>query len=576
MVSSDTHQRPAGAAPREPVGESLSVAPLRELLDEVGERIEQLVADTRERMDALLDAVLSVSTGIELDATLHAIVQAAIDLVGARYGALGVLGEQGNLTKFVYVGIDDATRERIGPLPTGGGVLGVVIEDAKPLRLADLSTHPMSIGFPPHHPPMHTFLGVPVLARGEIFGRLYLTEKVGGGEFTADDEVLLQALAGAAGVAIDNSRLFEQVRRRQRWQEAAAEVTTTLLGGTSTADALQMIARHALDLAGADYTAIALPDDPEVPALDQEYLRLRVVVGRDAESIVGRAVPVAGSTMGAVFADHLPRSVSALAFDVADEFGPALASPLGNGETIAGVLLATRVPGADPFDDNDLEVVTSFADQAALALQRAEAQSAQGELEVLADRDRIARDLHDHVIQRLFAIGLAMQSTHRRAKSPAVIARLSDHINQLHEVIQEIRTAIFDLQSDTTPPSLRATLHQLIAELTGDAPMRTTVRISGPIEDVPASLAHHVIAVVREALSNAVRHSGGRDVVVTVSMTDVLSIEVTDDGVGTPDLVARSGLRNLADRAAAADGSFRLSMPPAGGTRVVWTAPLDH
>ena len=179
-VGSDGEARAAGrpgvtARPR--VGESLSSTPLRELLAEVEDRIEDIVAGTRERMDALLDAVLAVSSGLELDATLRTIVQAAMDLVGARYGALGVLGEGGMLSRFVNVGIDDATRELIGPLPTGHGVLGAVIEEAKPLRLADLSTHPMSIGFPANHPPMRTFLGVRVRGRGEIFGRLYLTEK---------------------------------------------------------------------------------------------------------------------------------------------------------------------------------------------------------------------------------------------------------------------------------------------------------------------------------------------------------------------------------------------------------------
>jgi transcriptional regulator with GAF, ATPase, and Fis domain len=201
------------------VGASLSHDRLRELLVEVQDRVEIIVAGTQERMDALLDAVLAVSSGLDLDATLRRIVQAAIDLVDARYGALGVLGEGGMLNEFVYVGIDDETRELIGPLPTGHGVLGVVIEDNKPLRLDDLSQHPMSTGFPPNHPPMRTFLGVPVRARDETFGRLYLTQKNNGGEFTRDDEVVVQALAGAAGVAIDNARSFEAARsRRPGWK----------------------------------------------------------------------------------------------------------------------------------------------------------------------------------------------------------------------------------------------------------------------------------------------------------------------------------------------------------------------
>jgi GAF domain-containing protein len=364
-------------------------------------------------MDGLLEAVLAVSSGLELDATLRQIVQAAVDLVDARYGALGVLGDDGMLTKFVYVGINEATRKLIGPLPTGHGVLGVVIEDAEPLHLEDLSQHPASVGFPPHHPPMRTFLGVPIRARGEVFGRLYLTEKNSGPGFAPDDEVVLQALAGAAGIAVDNARLYEEARRRQRWLEATGEVTAELLGASDPTEVLRLIANRARELTGADYTLIAVPDDLGVAPSEIAELTVAVCAGMDPDTVTGRKIPIAGSTSGAVFADHVPRSVPSLAFGLADgvgaEFGPALALPLGAGESISGVLLAVRAPGSAGFDEHQLQVVSLFADQAALALQRAESQSARQELEVLADRDRIARDLHDHVIQRLFAIGLAMQ-----------------------------------------------------------------------------------------------------------------------------------------------------------------------
>ena len=557
------------------VGASLSHDRLRELLLEVQDRVEIIVAGTQERMDALLDAVLAVSSGLDLDATLRRIVQAAIDLVDARYGALGVLGEGGMLDQFVYVGIDDETRELIGPLPTGHGVLGVVIEDNKPLRLDDLSEHPMSTGFPPNHPPMRTFLGVPVRARDETFGRLYLTEKNNGGEFTRDDEVVVQALAGAAGVAIDNARSFEAARSRQAWLEATAEVTAELLGGTDANEALQLIANRARELTHADYTIIALPDDPTGGSEENTELTIAVSVGLDSSNLVGRRIPVSGSTMGAVFSDHLPRNVHKLAFDLTDEFGPALALPLGGGETISGVLLTVRLPGSPGFNEHELQLVSTFADQAALALQRAENQLAQREVEVLEDRDRIARDLHDHVIQRLFAIGLGMQSTHRREKSPQQAARLTDHIDQLHDVIQEIRTAIFDLQTGPAEtPRLRSILHELISELTAEAPLRTMVRMSGPLDVVPADLAQHAQAVVREAVSNAVRHSHASDLTITVSVDDDLVIDVTDNGVGLPDTVARSGLHNLTQRAASAGGSCTIGRPADGGTRVVWTAPL--
>jgi signal transduction histidine kinase len=556
------------------VTETLSQRRLRALLVEVQERIEEIVG-TRDRMDGLLEAVLAVSSGLELDATLRQIVQAAVDLVDARYGALGVLGEDGMLTKFVHVGIDDATRELIGPLPTGHGVLGVVIEDARPLHLEDLSQHRASVGFPPHHPPMRTFLGVPIRARGEVFGRLYLTEKNNGPGFTQDDEVVVQALAGAAGIAVDNARLYEEARRRQRWLEATGEVTAELLGASDPTEVLRLIANRARELTGADYTIIAVPDDLEVAPSEIVELTVAVCAGMDPDRVTGRKIPIAGSTSGAVFADHVPRSVPGLADGLGVEFGPALALPLGAGESISGVLLAVRAPGSAGFDEHQLQVVSLFADQAALALQRAESQSAQRELEVLADRDRIARDLHDHVIQRLFAIGLALQGTHRRTTSPAVAGRLAEHIDQLHNVIQDIRTAIFDLQAGPAEtPGLRTTLHEAITELTAEASLRTTVRMSGPVDVVPTPLAEHAVAVVREAVSNAVRHAHAHEVVVTISVDDNLVIDVTDNGIGLPDTVARSGLHNLQQRAADAGGSCTLERPEAGGTRLVWAAPL--
>jgi signal transduction histidine kinase len=559
------------------VVQTLSQRRLRALLAEVQERIEEIVG-TRDRMDGLLEAVLAVSSGLELDATLRQIVRAAVDLVDARYGALGVLGADGMLTQFVHAGIDDATRTLIGALPTGHGVLGVVLEDAKPLRLAELSQHPASVGFPAHHPPMGTFLGVSIRVRGEVFGRLYLTEKNNGQGFSEDDAMVLQALAGAAGIAVDNSRLYEQVRRRQRWLEATSEITTELLGASDPTEALRLIATRALELTGADYTFIAVPQDPDLAATEITELTVAVSAGMDSDTVTGRTIPLAGSTLGAVFGDQVPRSVPSLAFDFADglgvEFGPALALPLGDGESISGVLLTVRAAGSAGFDELHFQVGSSFADQATLALQRAESQAARRELEVLADRERIARDLHDHVIQRLFAVGLAMQGTHRHATAD-VAERLTDHIDHLHQVIQDIRTAIFDLQADPADtPRLRTTLHDVITELTDNTALRTTVRMAGPVNVVPADLAEHAEAVLREAVSNVVRHARAHELVITISVEDNLVIDVTDDGVGIPDTVARSGLHNLRQRATDAGGDCTVRRLQDGGTHLLWTAPL--
>jgi signal transduction histidine kinase len=551
---------------------------LRELV-EVETGIEDIGGSTRDRMDALLDAVLSVSSGLDLDETLRRIVQAAMDLVDAQYGALGVLDQGGMLSRFVPVGIDDATREMIGPLPTGYGVLGVVIERDKPLRLTDLAQHPMSVGFPEHHPPMRTFLGVPVRARGEVFGRLYLTEKAGGQEFTDDDEAVVLALAGAAGVAIDNAHQYEQARRRQRWLEATSQVTTELLADGDPTQALQLIASNARELTTADYTLIAVPADPDPDTDDSTELTVTVCVGAGAERLTGRRIPVRGSTTGAVFADRTPRSVPHLAFDVAAglgvDLGPALALPLGIDDPLTGVLVTARAAGSPTFTDDELQLVASFADQAALALQRAQTQATQRELEVLADRDRIARDLHDHVIQQLFGVGLALNGIHRRVKQPDLAHRLSTQIDDLDQVIRDIRTVIYDLQTEPgDQPHLRNELNSIIDELTGDIPLRTIVRMSGPLDSVPTALAQHAHAVIREGISNTIRHANARDLTITISMDDDLIITITDDGDGIPELTARSGLHNLTQRAQQAGGTCHITRPDTGGTRLTWTAPL--
>jgi signal transduction histidine kinase len=559
---------------------SLSRTRMRELLAEVEDRTEEIVGTTRERMDALLTAVMAVSSGLDLAATLRQIVDAARELVDARYGALGVLGKGGGLSQFVHAGIGEDDRALIGPLPTGHGLLGVVIEDVKPLRLDDLAQHPMSAGFPAHHPPMTSFLGAAVRARGEVFGRLYLTEKRTGGPFTEDDEIVVNALAAAAGLAIGNARLYERSRRRQRWLEATSEVTTELLIGTDTDAALHLIAGRARELTGADYTLIVLPDDQEAVAGTTTELTVAVSTGAAADLINGLTIPIIGSTAGAVFTDHVPRNVSRLGFDLTAglgiELGPALVLPLGADNALSGVLLAIRTPASPDFGEDELQLVATFADQAALALQRARHQSALRELEVLADRDRIARELHEHVIAQLFGVGLALHSTQRRAaKYPALAARIAEHIEQLNTVIAEIRTAVFDLHStNVETPRLGGILTDIVDEITADTELHTSVGFSGRVDIVSADLAQHAQAVLREAVSNTVRHARATELAVTISVGADLVLDVTDNGVGIPDTVARSGLHNLASRAAASGGSCIVERSADGGTHLVWSAPI--
>ena len=545
--------------------------------DEARSMLPPTVGPEPTRWDDLLTAITAVSTGLDLEPTLRKIVETAAHLLDARYAALGVLDNSGQLDQFVHTGMDDATAAAIGKQPCGAGVLGVVIERREPLRLDEISAHPASAGFPPHHPLMHSFLGVPIHVRGEVYGRLYLADKRTG-SFTEQDETVLLALAGAAGVAVANARLYAQAVRRERWLEATGEVVTELLAGGDGDRALKLIANRALELTAADTAMIVVPSEPDAGEAAITDLRIAACVGNGAESLIDWMLPVEGSTTGAVFSDHLPRNVAELAFEpqsFGTILGPAVASPLRFSQSLTGVLVTVRAAGAEPFDQDDARLVAKFADHAALALREAERQAAQRKSDVFAERDRIARDLHDHVIQRLFGIGLSMLTTKRSARPPAVVARIGMHMEDMQQVVREIRATIFDLQIDpANPGNLRTALKKLISELTENASLHTAVRMTGPLDLMPADLAQNVEAAVREAVSNAVRHAHASELTVTISVNGSVVIDVTDNGVGIPSAVAQSGLHNLRTRAAALDGTFSVTARPEGGTRLVWMAPL--
>ncbi|GGP75604.1 GAF domain-containing sensor histidine kinase [Saccharothrix coeruleofusca] len=546
---------------------------LDELLDEMRERLTE-IGSTRDKMQRLLDAVLAVGAGLELDSTLQRIVQAAVELVGARYGALGVLGTRDDLSQFVYVGIDQETRSHMGHLPQGKGLLGLLIKDPRAIRVHDLSEHPASVGFPPNHPPMHSFLGVPVRVREEVFGNLYMTEKIDGGDFTADDEVVLSALAAAAGVAVENARLFERSRMRERWLEATAEVNSELLGGASPDDALHLIAQRTRELSSASMSLIVLNEGVDAP-------RLRVAAGAGAqvEGMLGGFFGGTGSVVAEVLDSGTPMLVEDLEGrlgHVQADVGPAVAVPLRAGSAVTGVLLAARDKGAAQFGADQVPMLASFADQATVALEFAENQRARRLVDVLEDRDRIARDLHDHVIQRLFATGMSLQGAVASIRDPRVRERVQKAVVQLDETVLEIRTSIFDLQGSDDAPGLRRRLLDLVSELTEDASVTPTVRMSGTVDNsVPEHIGEHAEAVVREAVTNAVRHARASEVVITVEAGDTLTITVLDNGVGMPAAVARSGLRNLERRAAELDGTCVVGPGQDDrGTRVTWQVPL--
>ena len=551
----------------------LSGLRLRELLSEVQDRVEQII-EGRDRLDGLVEAMLTVTSGLELDETLRTIVHTAIELIDARYGALGVRGTDHELVEFVYEGIDEETRCKIGPLPQGRGVLGALIDEPKPIRLEDIRTHPASVGFPDHHPPMRTFLGVPVRIRDEVFGNLYLTEKASGQPFSEDDEVLAQALAAAAGIAIDNARLYRQSQQRQAWIEATRDIGTALLSGTEPSQVFRQIAEEARALTDADATLIAVPDDDDAPSNEITELQVIDVVGDIRASSL--AAPVADGPIGHAFHQRTPvicRAADlpeALAVDMAS----ALVLPLRTTGSVIGVLIVLRRTGRQDFTADQLDSMAAFADQAALAWQLAASQRQKRELDVLADRDRIARDLHDHVIQRLFAVGLTLQGAIPRAKSSDVQRRITDCVDDLQEVITEIRTAIFDLHGSTASTTrLRQRLDAAVASFSSHE-LHTTVRYDGPLSVIEPDLADDAEAVVREAVSNAVRHGKASAVSVTVNVDNDLRIEVADNGHGLSDSITESGLANLRGRARDNGGDMTVVPGVDAGTVLRWWAPL--
>jgi two-component system, NarL family, sensor histidine kinase DevS len=561
----------AAAAGMRPLRDALSQLRLRELLVEVQDRVEQIV-EGRDRLDGLLEAMLVVTSGLELDATLRTIVHSATNLVDARYGALEVHDRDNRLLRFVHEGIDEETVRLIGHLPEGKGVIRLLIDEPKPLRLDDLSLHPAAVGFPANHPPMRTFLGVPVRVRDESFGTLYLTDKTTGQPFSDDDEVLVQALAAAAGIAIANARLYQQAKARQSWIEATRDIATELLSGTEPATVFRLVAEEALKLTGADATLVAIPMDGNLSAADVRELLVIETVGSTVASTAGRTIPVAGTSLGDVFVNSTPRRVEGIDLDGVDGVGPALLLPLRTTDTVAGVVV---VLGQGAFTDEQLEMMAAFADQAALAWQLATSQRRMRELDVLTDRDRIARDLHDHVIQRLFAVGLALQGTVPRTRDSEVQQRLSEAVDDLQGVIQDIRTTIFDLHGASQGITrLRQRIDEAVAQFAGSG-LRTTVQFVGPLSVVDSALADHAEAVVREGVSNAVRHADATTLTVKVRVEDDLSIEVSDNGRGIPDEFTGSGLTNLRRRAEQAGGEFTIeSTPGTGGTMLRWSAPL--
>jgi GAF domain-containing protein len=428
---------------------------------ELDDLLEQLMLRVRDvqgaqgRLGGLLHAFLAVARADSLEAVLRHVVEAARELVDARYAALGVVSH-GHLNRFVHTGMDAEMVTMVGHLPDGKGLLGLLVDYPQSLRLANIAEHHASVGFPEHHPPMRSFLGVPIRIGDQVFGNLYLTEKQNAEEFTRDDEQLVQALAAAAGAAIENATLLSESRRRHTWQAAMVEVSTQLLAGTDTDEVLQQLVGHARETLRGVAASVSVPTD------DPEQLRLAVAEGDD-QIRQGHLIPMANSVSGAaITAGQLivvrdpvndPRTTATV-----DRMGETVAVPLIGDDSIIGVLTVSRAPDAEPFDQLDLDLVTAVAAHAGLALHLSQVRADAEQLHLLNDREQIGEDLRHHVIHRLFRHGLALQSAASRSKDPLTRSGVQTQIDEVDAIIHDIRSAVFALNpawpvSDDEPPT---------------------------------------------------------------------------------------------------------------------------
>ncbi|MEV4689082.1 GAF domain-containing protein [Microbacterium sp. LWH3-1.2] len=534
------------------------------------------VRATQDRLRALLSATQAVVEESDLPSVLRRIAQAAATLVDAEYGALGVIApERDALEEFIYVGLGDDQAAAIGHLPTGHGLLGALIADPHPIRLPSMADDPRAVGFPPHHPRMDSFLGVPVRVRGEVFGNLYLTNRRDG-LFTEEDERLVEALATTAGFAIENARLLEQARGRAQWMSSAAELSAALLSST-TDTAFDLIASRIFDLPDIDKVTVVLADDSGA------QLHVAAARGQGESEVRGLSLDASSTCAGAVITSGQARSYVREPSPENDplrvvrdgDAGPVVAAPLRRRGRLWGVLCVARDPNGRRFTVADLESIADFAFRASLALELSHARE-EGQRALLADdRRRIARDLHDHVIQQLFGTGLTLQAVAGKLPPGPETEQLHASIDQLDDAISQIRTVVFAL-SQRDESSLRHRVIDVVADLSAMLRRPPAIRFTGPVDHaITGTLLVDVVGVTRELLSNAVRHSRADRISVEVGIdADTAVVQVEDDGIGIGAGDRRSGLKNLADKAAARGGQFTVESV-SGATTVRWAAPLN-
>ena len=535
---------------------------------------------SKDRNAMLIEAGLALSSELSLPAVLQRIVDLAVEVTDARYGALGVIGENSRIADFLVSGLSQEDRERIGALPVGRGILGALMTDEAPLRLADISKDPRAVGFPSHHPRMRSFLGAPIKARGRVFGNIYLTDKRGADEFDEEDERALVVLATQAGVAIENARLYEESRKRERLLDSVREIATAILVGAEADAALELIARRARELVGADLATIGVPAHDEV-----DSLVLQVVVGEHADVLQGWKFPIEGSVSGEVIRTGRPIVLEDAASDgrayqpiiQLGDIGPAIFVPLGAGRPFGTVAVA-NLHGGRTFGDADLALVQALAGQAAVALEYARAQDELQRLAVMEDRERIAKELHDGAIQSLFAVGMGLQATAAISENEDIESRVEEAVADVDRVIRDLRNYIFGLRPGILADrQLDQALRALAADFETKTGIAAAVDIDGNLAAELAARAADVVQLTREALSNVGRHSGAETCRVSLRRDGkqaVLSIEDDGKGFDPASTIGGSGLGNIRGRAEGLGGTADVETSPGEGTTVRVAIPV--
>jgi signal transduction histidine kinase len=536
------------------------------------------MAGFHERYEHLLESGLTLAAELSLPAALQRIVQLAAELTGARYGALGVLGRDGTISQFITTGVTAEERAAIGHIPVGRGILGVLIDDAAPLRLHDIAEDARSVGFPPNHPPMRSFLGAPVTARGRVYGNLYLTEKQGDQDFDAEDERALVLLAAQAGVAIENAYLYEETRDRAQRLEAIRAITTAILAGTDTEGLLALVVRHARELAGADLATLALP-------VDDQRLAVEAADGLLAEQLRGTVFPAQGSVTGEVMRTGKAVVLADASADerviqpiVRAEVGPSVFLPLAARGNVLGTLTVANAKGGSLLREAAIPLVELFAEQAAVAIEYGRLQRELQRLALLEDRERIAKELHDGAIQALFAVGMGLQGSAALAASEELRGRLQDAVEEVDRVIRDLRNYIFGLRPGILADrQLDQALQRLCEEFQARTGVVTIAEIDPQVAAELASQAGEVVQLAREALSNVSRHAEAATCRVSLYRDEQGAVlEVDDDGLGFDPARATGagqGLRNLRERARTLGGQAEIDSAAGSGTTVRVTVP---